>query len=179
MSRIGRLPVPLPTGVTVELSGQRISAKGPKGRLSGEIPSQVQMRLDGARVLVERTSDDRITRSMHGLARTLVRNLVEGVTTGFSRTLEINGVGYRVEQKKSYLVFTLGYSHPIFYEVPEGVEARIENPTRLTLSGMDRQAIGAAAAKIRSFRAPEPYKGKGIKYSDEVIRRKEGKSGAR
>ncbi|MCB9547409.1 MAG: 50S ribosomal protein L6 [Myxococcales bacterium] len=179
MSRIGRLPVPLPTGVTVELSGQRISAKGPKGQLSGEIPAQVQMRVDGAQVLVERSGDDRITRSMHGLARTLVRNLVEGVTTGFSRTLEINGVGYRVEQKKNYLVFTLGYSHPIFYEVPMGVEARIENPTRLTLTGMDRQALGAAAAKIRSFRAPEPYKGKGIKYSDEVIRRKEGKSGAR
>jgi large subunit ribosomal protein L6 len=179
MSRIGRLPVTLPAGVTVEIAGQQISAKGPKGRLSRALPDAVRLKLQGNQLLVERVGEDRIARSMHGLARSLVRNLVEGVASGYSRTLEINGVGYRVELKKRYLVFSLGYSHPIYYEVPEGVDTRVESPTRLTVSGVDRQLVGATAAKIRSFRRPEPYKGKGIKYSDEVVRRKEGKSGAR
>lgn len=179
MSRIGRLPVTLPAGVTLEVAGQQVSVKGPKGRLSQVLPEGVQLVVNGSQAVLERLSDDRSARSMHGLARTLVRNLVDGVATGYTRTLEINGVGYRVEQKKRYLVFSLGYSHPIYFELPEGVEARVESPTRLTVSGIDRQVIGATAAKIRSFRRPEPYKGKGIKYLDEVIRRKEGKSGAR
>ena len=116
---------------------------------------------------------------MHGLARSLVRNVVQGVSEGFSKTLDIVGVGYRVQQQKGYLVFSLGYSHPIYYEVPEGLEATIATPTQLTISGVDKQKVGQSAAVIRGFRPPEPYKGKGIKYSDEVIRRKEGKSGAR
>lgn len=179
MSRIGRLPVTVPAGVTVEVSGLEVSAKGPKGRLSRSLPETVRLVVRGNQVVVERTGEDRIARAMHGLARSLVRNLIEGVASGYSRTLEINGVGYRVEQKKRYLVFSLGYSHPIYYEVPEGVDARVESPTRLSVSGLDRQLVGATAAKVRSFRRPEPYKGKGIKYLDEVIRRKEGKSGAR
>jgi len=179
MSRIGRLPISLPTGVSVEVAGQQVSVKGPRGRLSQEIPASVSVSLSGNTLVVARNGEDRQSRSMHGLARSLLQNLVAGVTQGHSRTLEINGVGYRVELRKRYLVFSLGYSHPIFFEIPEGVDARVENPTRLTVAGLDRQLVGATAAKIRSFRPPEPYKGKGVKYVDEVIRRKEGKSGAR
>ena len=179
MSRIGKLPVPVPAGVTVELSEGRISAKGPKGGLETVLPPKVSVQLDGSQLVVSRDGDDRTARAMHGLARSLVLNLVEGVAKGFSKTLEIIGVGYRVEQKNDYLVFSLGYSHPIYYEVPQGVTAKIESPTKVSLSGADKQLVGASAAKVRSFRPPEPYKGKGIKYLDEVIRRKEGKSGAR
>jgi len=173
------LPISLPTGVSVEVAGQQVSVKGPRGRLSQEIPASVSVSLSGNTLVVARNGEDRQSRSMHGLARSLLQNLVAGVTQGHSRTLEINGVGYRVELRKRYLVFSLGYSHPIFFEIPEGVDARVENPTRLTVAGLDRQLVGATAAKIRSFRPPEPYKGKGVKYVDEVIRRKEGKSGAR
>ena len=179
MSRIGKLPVPVPAGVTVTIGDSHVFAKGPKGELAREIPPNVTVSLEDGAVVVKAAGDDRISRSMHGLARTLVRNLVVGVHTGYAKTLDIIGVGYRVEAKKDYLVFTLGYSHPIYFEVPEGVEAKIENATKLTVSGADRQRVGEAAAKIRSFRRPEPYKGKGIKYSDETIRRKEGKSGGR
>jgi large subunit ribosomal protein L6 len=182
MSRIGKLPVPLPSGVTVSMDGRNFSAKGPKGELTKVLPQHVSVEIDDSAVRVQRDSDERIPRAMHGLARSLVRNVVEGVATGFSKTLEINGVGYRVQQKKDYLVFSLGYSHPIYYEVPKGLEAKIEspaNPAVLKVNGIDKELVGQAAAEIRSFRPPEPYKGKGIKYSDEVIRRKEGKSGAR
>jgi large subunit ribosomal protein L6 len=179
MSRIGKLPVPIPSGVTVDLDGRTFSAKGPKGSLSQMMPKLVKIDIDDAIITVTRDSDERESRAMHGLARTLVKNVIEGVNTGFSKTLDIIGVGYRVESKKDYLVFTLGHSHAIYFEVPEGLEAKIESPTKLTISGMDKQSVGQAAAVIRSFRPPEPYKGKGIKYSDEVIRRKEGKSGAR
>lgn len=179
MSRIGKLPVPVPAGVTVELTEGRISAKGPKGTLHCALPPRVEVKLDDGELKVGRLSDDRTARAMHGLARSLISNLVDGVSKGFSKTLDIIGVGYRVEQKSEYLVFSLGYSHPIYYEVPAGIDAKIEGPTKLTLSGADKQVVGAAAAKVRSFRPPEPYKGKGIKYADEVIRRKEGKSGAR
>ena len=179
MSRIGKLPVPVPAGVTVELSEGRISAKGPKGSLDCALPPRIEVKLDDGELQVARLGDDRTARAMHGLARSLISNLVDGVSKGFSKTLDIIGVGYRVEQKSDYLVFSLGYSHPIYYEVPKGVEAKIEGPTKLTLSGADKQVVGAAAAKVRSFRPPEPYKGKGIKYADETIRRKEGKSGAR
>lgn len=179
MSRIGKLPVAVPDGVTISVTDGIISATGPKGTLAEKLPPRVAISQENGQVLIQPTSRDRIARSMHGLARSLINNVVEGVTKGFSRTLEINGVGYRVEKKKEYLVFTLGYSHPIYYELPEGVDANIENPTKLTLLSMSRQRLGAAAAKIRSFRPPEPYKGKGIKYADEVLRRKEGKSGGR
>lgn len=179
MSRIGKLPVPVPTGVSVELVSGRIKAKGPKGELSQAIPPLVSIAQEGDELLVARADDGREARAMHGLARSLVANMVTGVHSGFTRSLEIIGVGYRVENKGDYLVFTLGYSHPIYYEVPVGVDAKIESPTKLTLSSADRQKVGAAAAKVRSFRPPEPYKGKGVKYADEVIRRKEGKSGGR
>lgn len=179
MSRIGKLPVALPDGVTISVDDGVISVTGPKGTLAEKLPPRVQVSQEGGDVVIHPEGSDRIARAMHGLARSLVSNVVEGVTQGFSRSLEINGVGYRVEQKREYLVFTLGYSHPIYYELPEGVDANIDAPTKLRLSSMSRQRLGAAAAKIRSFRPPEPYKGKGIKYADEVVRRKEGKSGGR
>ena len=179
MSRIGKLPVTLPSGVTASLQDGVFSAKGPKGEFSEKMPPKVSVAIADSEVVVSRDGDDRTARSMHGLARSLVRNVVQGVSEGFSKTLDIVGVGYRVQQQKGYLVFSLGYSHPIYYEVPEGLEATIATPTQLTISGVDKQKVGQSAAVIRGFRPPEPYKGKGIKYSDEIIRRKEGKSGAR
>ena len=179
MSRIGKLPVVIPSGIQIELKGRRILVTGPKGALNQELPQRVEIIHEGDKVLVHPTGNDRTSRAMHGLTRTLIQNMVKGVNDGFSKTLEIVGVGYRVEKKKDYLVFSLGYSHPILYEVPPGLEVKVESPTRLMIAGTDRQAVGQAAAVIRSFRPPEPYKGKGVKYSGEVIRRKEGKSGAR
>jgi large subunit ribosomal protein L6 len=183
MSRIGKLPIAVPKGVSIELSEGAVSAKGPNGQLNCQLPPLVSVAQEGDQLLVTRNGDDQGSRAMHGLARTLVNNLVEGVSKGFSKTLEINGVGYTVESKKmsgqDYLVFNLGYSHPIYFEVPTNVQSTLEGKTKVKLSSADRQALGSAAAKIRSFRPPEPYKGKGVKYSDEVIRRKEGKSGGR
>jgi large subunit ribosomal protein L6 len=179
MSRIGKLPIAVPKGVTVELSEDAISAKGPKGTLSVALPPLVNINQEDGTLTVSRANDDQSSRAMHGLARTLINNLVTGVNTGFSRAIEINGVGYTVETKGNYVVFNLGYSHPIYYEVPEGVSVTLDGKTKLTVSGADKQAVGSSAAKIRSFRPPEPYKGKGVKYVDEVIRRKDGKSGGR
>jgi large subunit ribosomal protein L6 len=179
MSRVGKVPIPVPNGVEVSITGDHIVTKGPKGELSRDLPPHVSVVAGEGTLIVERESDDRTARAMHGLARSLVNNMVVGVHEGFAKTLEIVGVGYRVESKKDYLVFSLGYSHPIYFEVPGAIDAKIETPTRLNVSGADKQLVGAVAAKIRSFRPPEPYKGKGIKYSDETIRRKEGKSGAR
>ena len=179
MSRIGKLPVAIPNGVSVELSEGTISAKGPQGSLTCGIPPYVSVSQEDNQIVVTRLNDEQQSRSMHGLARTLINNLINGVNKGFSKSLEINGVGYTVELKKNYLIFNLGYSHPIYFEVPEGIKATIEGKNKVTVAGPDRQVVGAAAAKIRSFRPPEPYKGKGVKYTDEVIRRKEGKSGGR
>lgn len=180
MSRIGKLPVAIPTGVSVELSESAVNAKGPKGSLSCAIPPLVTISQEGDTLIVTRNTEEQQARAMHGLARTLINNLIQGVHTGYSRDIEINGVGYSVEQKGEYLVFNLGYSHPIYYELPEGVTAEIaKTKTKLSLSCVSREVLGAAAAKIRSFRPPEPYKGKGVKYADEVIRRKEGKSKGR
>jgi large subunit ribosomal protein L6 len=179
MSRIGKLPIVVPKGVTVELSEDAISAKGPKGTLSVALPPLVNINQEDGTLTVSRANDDQSSRAMHGLARTLINNLVTGVNTGFSRAIEINGVGYTVETKGNYVVFNLGYSHPIYYEVPEGVSVTLDGKTKLTVSGADKQAVGSSAAKIRSFRPPEPYKGKGVKYVDEIIRRKDGKSGGR
>jgi large subunit ribosomal protein L6 len=180
MSRIGKLPVAIPSGVSVELSEGAVNAKGPKGSLSCAIPPRVSVAIDGDSILVTRDNDEQQSRAMHGLARTLINNLIHGVNAGYTRDIEINGVGYSVEQKGEYLVFALGYSHPIYYELPEGVTAEIaKTKTKLTLSCVSREVLGASAAKIRSFRPPEPYKGKGVKYADEVIRRKEGKSKGR
>jgi len=179
MSRIGKLPIVVPKGVTVELSEGAISAKGPKGSLSVALPPLVNINQEDGTLTVNRASEAQNARAMHGLARTLVNNLITGVNTGFSRAIEINGVGYTVETKGKYVVFNLGYSHPIYYEVPEGVAVALDGKTKLTVSGADKQAVGSSAAKIRSFRPPEPYKGKGVKYVDEIIRRKDGKSGGR
>jgi large subunit ribosomal protein L6 len=179
MSRIGKLPVPIPSGVTVEIADGQVSAKGPKGALSKRLPPRVEVNVGDDQVVVTRDGNDRTARAMHGLARSLVRNVVQGVAEGYGKTLDIIGVGYRVQAKGEYLIFSLGYSHPIYYEIPKGLEAKIASPTQLSLLGVDKELVGQAAAEIRGFRPPEPYKGKGIKYSDEVIRRKEGKSGAR
>jgi large subunit ribosomal protein L6 len=183
MSRIGKLPIAVPKGVSVELSNDAVSVKGPKGNLSCAIPPFVNVAYADNQLTVTRHDDNQSSRAMHGLARTLVNNLVDGVCKGFSKSLEINGVGYAVEMKKldglNYLHFSLGYSHPIYFEIPEGLKINIDSKTKLTISGVDRQLVGSAAAKIRSFRPPEPYKGKGVKYVNEVIRRKEGKSSGR
>ena len=179
MSRIGKLPVKIPSGVTVEFSDGKFSAKGPKGEITQTMPPLVSVENSDGQLQVTRDNDGREARAMHGLARSLVFNSVEGVSTGFTKSLDIIGVGYRCQAKGEYLIFSLGYSHPIYYELPAGVEAKLASPTQLALSGVDKQLVGKTAAEIRSFRPPEPYKGKGIKYSDEVIRRKEGKSGAR
>jgi len=156
-----------------------ITAKGPKGELAKGLPPLVSVVTEDGSLHVKRADDGREARSMHGLARSLIRNVVQGVSEGYQKTLDIIGVGYRVQAKGQYLIFNLGYSHPIYYEVPKGLEAKIDSPTKLNLIGTDKELVGQAAAEIRGFRPPEPYKGKGIKYSDEVIRRKEGKSGAR
>ncbi len=179
MSRVGKLPIAVPGGVEVEITEGRIRTKGPQGELARELPPRVSVVKQDGQLVVERDGDDRTSRAMHGLTRSLLNNMVTGVHEGFRKQLEIIGVGYRVEQRNDYLVFSLGYSHPIYYEVPEAIDVKIESVTRLSVSGADKQLVGAVSAKIRSFRPPEPYKGKGIKYSDEVIRRKEGKSGAR
>jgi len=183
MSRIGKAPVTLPQGVKVEIVGTKVKASGAQGALECQLPPAVSVAQQEGKLVVSRDNDEPLARSMHGLARTLVNNLIQGVAVGFSRNLEINGVGYSVEQKKisglDYLVFSLGYSHPIYFEIPKGIKATLEGKTKLSVFGADRQLVGSTAAKIRSFRAPEPYKGKGVKYADEVIRRKEGKSGGR
>lgn len=185
MSRIGKLPIAVPKGVSVELSDSAVAVQGPKGKLSCDLPPMVSVAQEGDQIIINHTAGEagvrvmQSARAMHGLARTLISNMVTGVSTGFSRSLEINGTGYSVEAKSTYVVFNLGYSHPIYYELPEGVDVKIDGKTKLTVSGADKQVVGSAAAKIRSFRPPEPYKGKGVKYADEVLRRKEGKSGGR
>lgn len=178
MSRIGKLPIAVPDKVKVQLVDGELRAEGPKGKGSVKIGENVLVRIDGAQVLVERPDDSARARAMHGLTRTLLNNLVVGVHTGFSKTLEINGVGYRAEVKGRELHMNLGFSHPVIFPLPAGVNAEVEKQTRLTLSSADKQVLGETAAKIRSLRPPEPYKGKGIKYSDETIRRKQGKTGA-
>lgn len=179
MSRIGKLPVLIPAGVTVDVKDKKVSAKGPLGTLELNLPAQIEAKVEDGHIHVTCLDESRETHALHGMARALVHNMVVGVHEGFKRSLEINGVGYKVEQKKEYLVFSLGYSHQIYYELPAGVKATLEGQNRINLIGADRQVVGEAAAKIRSFKQPEPYKGKGIKYLEEVLRRKEGKSGAR
>ncbi|MEL6178417.1 MAG: 50S ribosomal protein L6 [Myxococcota bacterium] len=180
MSRIGKLPIPVPDKVQVKLDGDTIVVKGPKGELSRPMPPQVTFKIEGNEVVVE-ASGDRQARAMHGLGRSLIANMVEGVSKGFKRSLEIKGVGYKVEQvgKSAFLRFDLGFSHPIFYELPDGVTATIGRGNILTLESADKEVLGQASATVRSFRPPEPYKGKGIKYTDEVIVRKVGKAGGK
>ncbi len=176
MSRVGRLPVKIPDGVSVEVSAEAVAVKGPKGASTVPVPEKVTVEQRDGTLVVDRVGDDRQERSLHGLTRKLLQNAVMGVSAGFSRTLEISGVGYRADLKGKVIHFSLGYSHPILYQLPEDVTAKIDRQVVVTLEGPDRQVLGQAAAQIRQLRPPEPYKGKGIKYAEETIRRKSGKA---
>jgi large subunit ribosomal protein L6 len=178
MSRIGRLPVPVPAGVEVSIDGRDVTVKGPKGTLSHTIaaPIDIAKNEDGT-LTVTRPNDERVSRSLHGLSRTLVANMVIGVTDGYSKTLEIVGVGYRVADNGGKLEFALGFSHPVVIEAPDGITFSVETPTKFHVQGIDKQQVGEVAANIRKLRKPEPYKGKGVRYSGEVVRRKVGKAG--
>jgi large subunit ribosomal protein L6 len=178
MSRIGKKPIVIPAGVKVVLAGQTVKVEGPKGRLERELHAQVDVCIEADQIQVAPKNTES-GGALQGLTRTLVANMVEGVTKGFSRGLEINGVGYRAELKGTVLNLALGYSHPIEYPLPAGVAAEVDKQTKITLTGIDKELVGATAAKIRSFRPPEPYKGKGIKYADERILRKAGKAGGK
>ena len=178
MSRIGRLPVPVPSGVDVSIDGRTVTVKGPKGSLATSISEPIEVsREDDGTIAVTRPDDERRSRSLHGLSRTLVANMVTGVTDGYTRRMEIYGVGYRVVARGSDLEFALGYSHPVPIEAPPGITFAVESPTRFSISGIDKQQVGQIAANIRRLRRPDPYKGKGVRYAGEVIRRKVGKTG--
>ena len=178
MSRIGKLPITVPSGVDVAIDGRTVTIKGPKGTLSHTViePITVERGDDGA-VLVKRPDDERKTKAYHGLSRTLLNNLVVGVTAGYEKKLEIHGVGYRVALKGNSLEFALGFSHPVVIPAPEGIQFTVETPTRFSVSGIDKQLVGEVAAKIRKIRKPDPYKGKGVRYQGEVVKRKVGKTG--
>jgi len=179
MSRIGKLPIPVPAGVDVAIDGQKVTVQGPKGSLSHTVREPIAVaKADDGTVEVSRPNDERMSRSLHGLSRTLIANMVTGVTDGYVKRLEIVGVGYRVVPKgPTTLEFALGYSHSITVNAPDGITFTVEGPTRLAVQGIDKQAVGEVAAKIRKLRKPEPYKGKGVRYADEQIRRKVGKAG--
>jgi len=178
MSRIGKMPIKLPAGVKVQVNDARVRVEGPKGTLERRVDARVSVAVEAGAVVVTRRDDSRHVRGLHGLTRKLVGNMVEGVSTGFTRTLEINGVGYRAEARGNILFLTLGYSHPIAFQLPPGVSAKVDRQVVVTLTGPDRDLLGQAAAAIRELRPPEPYKGKGVKYAEERIRRKAGKAAA-
>lgn len=178
MSRIGKLPVAIPDGVTITVDNGSIAVKGPKGELSTPILSNVTVKVEDNNLVVSRKNDEKISKSQHGLIRSLVNNMVVGVTKGFEKKLEVNGVGFRVNGGGQSLEMQLGFSHPVKYQAPEGVNISVEK-MNITVSGIDKQQVGQVAAEIRSLKKPEPYKGKGIKYADEVILRKAGKAGAK
>ena len=178
MSRIGRLPITVPAGVTVEnAENNKVTVKGPKGTLERELPVEMEIKLDGETVVVTRPNDLKRMKSLHGLTRTLINNMVVGVTNGYEKVLEVNGVGYRAAKSGNKLTLSLGYSHPVEMTDPEGVETTVEGQNKIVVKGIDKEKVGQFAAEIRDKRRPEPYKGKGIKYADEVIRRKVGKTG--
>jgi large subunit ribosomal protein L6 len=177
MSRIGKLPIPVPSGVAVTIDGQQVTVKGPKGELSHVVAEPITVAQEDGTVTVSRPDDERESKSLHGLSRTLIANMVTGVTDGYSKTLEIVGTGYRVTAKGSDLEFALGFSHPVLVRPPEGITFRVEVPTRFVVEGIDKQKVGEVAANIRKLRKPDPYKGKGVRYQGEVIRRKAGKAG--
>ncbi|MBE5939559.1 MAG: 50S ribosomal protein L6 [Lachnospiraceae bacterium] len=178
MSRIGRMPIAIPAGVTVDIAeNNKVTVKGPKGTLERVLPAEMEIKVEGAEVTVSRPNDLKKMKSLHGLTRTLIANMVKGVTDGYEKVLEINGVGYRAQKNGKTLVLSLGYSHPVEMIDPEGLESVVEGTNKITVKGIDKEKVGQYAAEIRAKRGPEPYKGKGIKYADEVIRRKVGKTG--
>ena len=177
MSRIGRLPITVPSGVEVTISGRDVTVKGPKGELQHTVVEPITVEQSEGALLVKRPDDERDSKARHGLTRTLVNNMVVGVTEGFSKTLEIVGTGYRVQAKGKDLEFALGFSHPVPVVAPDGISFAVESPTRFVVSGIDKQKVGETAANIRKIRKPEPYKGKGVRYAGEVVRRKAGKAG--
>ncbi|HIZ37160.1 MAG TPA: 50S ribosomal protein L6 [Candidatus Ruania gallistercoris] len=178
MSRIGKIPVAVPSGVDVTISGATVTVKGPKGTLEHNIPAPITVsRDDDGAIVVTRPDEARESRALHGLTRTLLSNLVQGVTQGYEKKLEIVGTGYRVLAKGSNLEFALGFSHPVTVTAPEGITFAVESPTKFSVSGIDKQQVGEVAANIRKIRKPEPYKGKGVRYADEQVRRKVGKAG--
>jgi large subunit ribosomal protein L6 len=179
MSRIGKMPVVVPNGVTVTTEGTTVKVKGPKGELTKTFHSDLAIKVENGNVIVERPSEEKHHKALHGLTRTLINNMVEGVTKGYAKTLEIAGVGYKAEPRPYGLQFALGFSHPIEYKAPAGIKLSAPNPTTVQVEGADKEIVGQVAAEIRSLRPPEPYKGKGIKYMGETIRRKAGKAGGK
>ncbi|MCC3766256.1 50S ribosomal protein L6 [Streptomyces sp. UNOC14_S4] len=178
MSRIGKLPIQVPAGVDVTIDGRTVHVKGPKGSLTHAVAAPIEIvKGEDGTLQVTRPNDERQNKALHGLSRTLVANMITGVTQGYEKKLEISGVGYRVQAKGSNLEFALGYSHPILIEAPEGITFKVEAPTKFSVEGIDKQKVGEVAAKIRKLRKPDPYKAKGVKYAGEVIRRKVGKAG--
>ena len=177
MSRIGRMPVAIPSGVDVTIDGRQVTVKGPKGTLSLEVVQPIEVKQADGTITVSRPSDEGEIRALHGLSRSLIANMVTGVTDGYSKTLEIVGVGYRVQARGKDLEFALGYSHPVPVSPPDGITFRVETPTRLVVEGIDKQQVGEVAANLRKLRKPDPYKGKGVRYQGEQIRRKVGKAG--
>ena len=177
MSRIGRMPITVPSGVEISITGQNVAVKGPKGSLAIAVPAPIQVSQAEGVITVARPNEERATRSLHGLSRTLVANMVTGVTTGYSLIINIVGVGYRVAEKGKDLEFQLGYSHPILFLAPEGISYKVESPTRVIISGIDKQLVGETAAKIKKLRKADPYKGKGLRLEGEVVSRKAGKAG--
>ncbi len=178
MSRIGKLPVAIPDGVTITVDADTIVVKGPKGELSTPILSHVSVKVEDKELIVTRASDEKISKSQHGLVRSLIQNMVIGVTKGFEKQLEVNGVGFRINGGGQNIEMQLGFSHPVKYQAPQGVDLKVDK-MKITVTGVDKQQVGQVAAEIRSLKKPEPYKGKGIKYVDEVILRKAGKAGAK
>ena len=176
MSRIGKKPITVPAGVEVKINGSEVTVKGPKGELKNTFNADMAIAMEGNEIIVTRPSDDKEHRSLHGLTRTLIANMVEGVANGYSKTLEVNGVGYRVQKQGKNLVMNLGFSHQVIVEEVPGITIEVPSPNQIVISGADKQQVGQFAAEVREKRPPEPYKGKGIKYADEHIRRKEGKA---
>lgn len=179
MSRIGKLPITVPAGVTVKIDNNLVTVKGPNGELSRQVDKRMKVTLDNGVVTVERPDDEKESRSMHGLYRTLINNMVVGVTEGFKKSLEIQGVGYRAAKQGKNINFTLGFSHPVVKEPPAGITFDVPAPNKIVVSGADKELVGAVAADIRTLRPPEPYKGKGVRYEGEYVRRKVGKAGAK
>ena len=179
MSRIGRKPINIPAGVEVKIDGSCVTVKGPKGTLSQTFQPSMNIAVEGAEIVVTRPNDEKQNRALHGLTRTLINNMVIGVTEGFKKELDVNGVGYRVAKEGKKLTMNIGYSHPVVMEETDGITIEVPSPNKIVISGTDKQKVGQFAAEVRGKRPPEPYKGKGIKYTDEVIRRKEGKTGVK